>query len=54
MHEPFEQDINVYNEENNTPLHWACLNGHIEVIIVLDAKKLLCQDIYPMSIRAGG
>lgn len=26
-----EQDINALNEENNAPLHWACLNGHIEV-----------------------
>lgn len=24
-------DINALNEENNAPLHWACLNGHIEV-----------------------
>jgi ankyrin repeat protein len=28
-----EQDLNAFNEEKNTPLHWACLNGHIEVII---------------------
>lgn len=26
-----EQDINALNEENNAPLHWACLNGHIQV-----------------------
>jgi hypothetical protein len=28
-----EQDLNAFNEEKNTALHWACLNGHIEVII---------------------
>lgn len=26
-----EQDINALNEENNAPLHWACLNGHTQV-----------------------
>ncbi|KAE8038106.1 hypothetical protein FH972_010648 [Carpinus fangiana] len=31
-----EQDLNAFNEEKNTPLHWACLNGHIEVV-----KKLI-------------
>ena len=30
-----EQDLNASNEEKNTPLHWACLNGHIEVIIMV-------------------
>ncbi|CAK7330617.1 unnamed protein product [Dovyalis caffra] len=29
-------DLNASNEEKNTPLHWACLNGHIEVV-----KKLI-------------
>lgn len=29
---PYEQDVNVSNMEQNTPLHWACLNGHIEVV----------------------
>ncbi|EFH59176.1 hypothetical protein ARALYDRAFT_897791 [Arabidopsis lyrata subsp. lyrata] len=23
-------DINALNDENNAPLHWACLNGHVE------------------------
>ncbi|XP_030959587.1 ankyrin repeat-containing protein P16F5.05c isoform X1 [Quercus lobata] len=32
----YEQDLNAINEEKNTPLHWACLNGHIEVV-----KKLI-------------
>ncbi|KAJ6692206.1 ANKYRIN REPEAT FAMILY PROTEIN [Salix purpurea] len=29
-------DINAFNEEKNTPLHWACLNGHTEAV-----KKLI-------------
>lgn len=28
-----DQDVNASNVEKNTPLHWACLNGHVEVII---------------------
>ncbi|KAB1227980.1 Ankyrin repeat-containing protein P16F5.05c [Morella rubra] len=30
------EDLNAFNEEKNTPLHWACLNGHLEVV-----KKLI-------------
>ncbi|KAG6682615.1 hypothetical protein I3842_13G152100 [Carya illinoinensis] len=30
------KDLNAFNEEKNTPLHWACLNGHLEVV-----KKLI-------------
>ncbi|CAN0905470.1 Ankyrin repeat-containing protein P16F5.05c [Linum grandiflorum] len=26
------QDLNASNEEKNTALHWACLNGHSEVV----------------------
>ncbi|PIM98779.1 hypothetical protein CDL12_28735 [Handroanthus impetiginosus] len=26
------EDVNASNVEKNTPLHWACLNGHIEVV----------------------
>ena len=33
--EVVEQDIDIANEEGNTPLHWACLNGQIEVVKVL-------------------
>lgn len=29
-------DPNASNLEKNTPLHWACLNGHVEVV-----KKLI-------------
>eukprot|EP00959_Pyramimonas_sp_CCMP1952_P340760 7137401-Pyramimonas_sp.AAC.2 len=25
------QDVNIANEDGNTALHWACLNGHVEV-----------------------
>jgi ankyrin repeat protein len=28
--------LNSENVEKNTPLHWACLNGHVEVV-----KKLI-------------
>lgn len=27
-----DQDIDASNEEKNTPLHYACLNGHTEVM----------------------
>nr|ACG29954.1 tankyrase 2 [Zea mays] len=29
------QNVNATNMEKNTPLHWACLNGRIEVIRAL-------------------
>ncbi|KAF6176376.1 hypothetical protein GIB67_011165 [Kingdonia uniflora] len=29
------EDLNPLNLENNTPLHWACLNGHIQVVKTL-------------------
>lgn len=35
----YEQDLNAINEEKNTPLHWACLNGHIEVIITIPMQS---------------
>ena len=30
----FPQDVNVQNDEKNTPLHWAALNGQVKVSIV--------------------
>ncbi|URE26767.1 Ankyrin repeat [Musa troglodytarum] len=30
-----KQDLNALNSEKNSPLHWACLNGHIEVVKLL-------------------
>lgn len=38
-----EQDLNAFNEEKNTPLHWACLNGHIEVIITSLCEATIMQ-----------
>ena len=29
------QDVDVRNAEGNTPLHWACLNGCLDVAKVL-------------------
>ena len=29
------QDVASKNEEGNTPLHYACLNGHTEVVQLL-------------------
>lgn len=42
------------NEENNTPLHWACLNGHIEVAKTLilsgaNVTKLNSHDRTPLD-----
>jgi ankyrin repeat protein len=30
-------NVNATNSEKNTPLHWACLNGHIEVFVLPSA-----------------
>ncbi|KAJ8450616.1 hypothetical protein Cgig2_020253 [Carnegiea gigantea] len=29
------KDLNALNEEKNSPLHWACLNGHVQVVKTL-------------------
>jgi ankyrin repeat protein len=29
------QYINSQNEQGNTPLHWAALNGHLEIVQLL-------------------
>ncbi|KAL3614487.1 Antigen peptide transporter 2 [Castilleja foliolosa] len=31
-------DVNASNTERNTPLHWACLNGHIEMLLKVDHR----------------
>lgn len=40
-----KQDLNALNSEKNSPLHWACLNGHIEVrdsyLVIIDLSSLL-------------
>ncbi len=29
------QDVGAKNEEGNTPLHFACLNGHVDIVKML-------------------
>jgi ankyrin repeat protein len=29
------QYVNSQNEQGNTPLHWAALNGHLEIVQLL-------------------
>jgi len=29
------QDVSAQNEEGNTPLHYACLNGHVDIVKIL-------------------
>ena len=40
------QDVDVRNAEGNTPLHWACLNGCVDV-----AKVLLGHGASPASLN---
>jgi ankyrin repeat protein len=35
--------INVQNEQGNTPLHWAALNGHLEVVKALVQNGADCK-----------
>lgn len=37
------QNVHAKNEEGNTPLHWACLNGHAEVSIAYSYISLCCS-----------
>lgn len=43
------QDATCANGEGNTPLHWACLNGHEEVI-----RALLAADATPSALNMYG
>jgi ankyrin repeat protein len=43
------EDINQQNKEGNTPLHWACLNGHLEMV-----KKLLELGCNPLIRNQNG
>ena len=38
MIELFENEINMKNEEGNTPLHYACIRGNLEVVKLLNSK----------------
>ncbi|PKA55400.1 Ankyrin repeat domain-containing protein 2 [Apostasia shenzhenica] len=42
------QDLNASNSEKNTPLHWACLNGHVEVVkaLILSGAHATVLNIY--------
>jgi ankyrin repeat protein len=35
--------VNVRNEQGNTPLHWAALNGHLEVVKALVSNGADCK-----------
>jgi hypothetical protein len=35
----FENDLNVQNIDNNTPLHYACLRGNLKVVKLLHNKN---------------
>jgi ankyrin repeat protein len=38
--------INTKNNEGNTPLHWAALNGHLEVVEALVKNGGDCKVIF--------
>jgi ankyrin repeat protein len=35
--------INTKNDQGNTPLHWAALNGHLEVVQILVKNGADCK-----------
>jgi ankyrin repeat protein len=35
LHVDHNANVNQCNKYNNTPLHYACLNGHVEVACML-------------------
>ena len=41
--------INAQNKSNNTPLHWAALNGHVEILLLL-----LQHGADPSTLNAAG
>lgn len=43
------QDPNIANAQGNTALHWACVNGHGEVV-----EKLLAKGAKTTICNAGG
>ena len=42
------------NEEGNTPLHWACLNGRVEVVRLLVAAGASASALNKCARGAGG
>ena len=43
------QDLNASNVEKNTPLHWACLNGHTEVNLVFTMSNLFHSSLFSLT-----
>jgi len=43
------QDPNIANAQGNTALHWACVNGHGEVV-----ERLLAKGAKTTVCNAGG
>lgn len=63
------QDVALANAEGNVPLHWACLNGHVEVRHLalvfahslwastrqsVDSSHIACVQIVKLLLEAGG
>ena len=45
----FENEINTKNDQGNTPLHFACLTGNLEIIKIL----LSFQNALTSSVPSG-
>ncbi len=39
------QNVHAKNQEGNTALHWACLNGHTEVVRALLEYKARASEL---------
>jgi ankyrin repeat protein len=44
MIELFENEINMKNEDGNTPLHYACIRGNLEIVKLLHSKGALVSE----------
>lgn len=54
----FLQSVDIGNAEGNIPLHWACINGHIDTVRLLmenlsDASKLNDHERTPVDEALG-
>lgn len=52
------QSVDIGNAEGNIPLHWACINGHIDAVRLLmenlsDASKLNEHERTPVDEALG-